>query len=358
MTSPSDREAYELQDAAPAWRRLERGVGLVVVLLVAGVMAAPMIRPGAPESASPPPAAADTPVVSIEHGTLQTPMEAGSPPEIAADDGMARLMRLSAIYLALIFLGGLLLMREQRCLLDLAWWTAPAMPAPAWGLWTVGKVIGVLALGQILLAHAYRTAAGSGGRIPWEIVLALIVLLYALLAVRACGRAAYAQLGLNADALLSRAWLSLRAYLAFIPVFVIVSLLSHILMLWITTWFDAGFPAEAQPVVRDLTNPQTPQATRLLLVAYAAFGAPLTEEVLIRGLLYGGLRRHCSWPAAVLISSAVFGMLHFDGYRFLPLAALGILLAVLRERTRSLTVPVCVHALHNSLMLVILYGAV
>lgn len=77
---------------------------------------------------------------------------------------------------------------------------------------------------------------------------------------------------------------------------------------------------------------------------------PVCEEILFRGALYGGLRRHMPAALAMLVSGLVFGLLH-DPSVMLPVAALGAVLAWVYERTGSLKVPCLVHVLQNGVTL-------
>jgi len=93
-------------------------------------------------------------------------------------------------------------------------------------------------------------------------------------------------------------------------------------------------------------------------VAFLVFAvvimAPLLEEVLFRGLLLQALRRRMPfWPAALVVT-ALFSALHALQFQdYLPalagIAALGLLLAWLRERSGSLWPPILVHAGFNLL---------
>jgi membrane protease YdiL (CAAX protease family) len=79
--------------------------------------------------------------------------------------------------------------------------------------------------------------------------------------------------------------------------------------------------------------------------------APLAEELFFRGFLYGGLRRY-GVPIAAIVSGLLFGAVHIGGSPIgflVPLAALGIILALLYERTGSLYPPIALHALNNSI---------
>ncbi len=80
--------------------------------------------------------------------------------------------------------------------------------------------------------------------------------------------------------------------------------------------------------------------------------APISEELFFRGFLFGGLRGRLSfWPAA-LISGVFFGLIHLLGGTLAvipPLAAFGVLLAWLYERTGSIGPPILMHALQNAI---------
>jgi sodium transport system permease protein len=73
----------------------------------------------------------------------------------------------------------------------------------------------------------------------------------------------------------------------------------------------------------------------------------LCEEILCRGTLLNGLQRSIGTTGAVLISAFLFASLHLSPYRFLPQMTLGIFLALLALRYRSLWPCVILHAGHN-----------
>ncbi len=75
--------------------------------------------------------------------------------------------------------------------------------------------------------------------------------------------------------------------------------------------------------------------------------APLAEEALFRGLLFGGMAgRWGFWPAA-LLSAAIFGAAHLNLSLWLPLSVAGLLLALVYSRTRSLWASTAAHATLN-----------
>ncbi len=73
---------------------------------------------------------------------------------------------------------------------------------------------------------------------------------------------------------------------------------------------------------------------------------PIGEEMFFRGLVYGTLRR---WgvTAATVLSALLFAAVHQQVVHFLPIALLGVVLALLYERTGSLLPAVIVHAANN-----------
>jgi uncharacterized protein len=89
----------------------------------------------------------------------------------------------------------------------------------------------------------------------------------------------------------------------------------------------------------------------VLLAPIVIVAAPLGEELFFRGFLYQGFRRRFSvWPAAI-ISGTFFGLVHLGGVAFFlivpSLAAVGIGLALVFERRRSLLASMAAHAAFN-----------
>jgi membrane protease YdiL (CAAX protease family) len=89
---------------------------------------------------------------------------------------------------------------------------------------------------------------------------------------------------------------------------------------------------------------------QILLIAIAA---PICEEVCFRGMLFGGLRERMPGVVAALVSGLVFGALHATtGVTAVPpLMILGVLLALLYERTGSIVPGILLHMLNNSIAL-------
>ncbi|HZO60878.1 MAG TPA: type II CAAX endopeptidase family protein [Solirubrobacterales bacterium] len=91
-------------------------------------------------------------------------------------------------------------------------------------------------------------------------------------------------------------------------------------------------------------------ATGVLLIAIA----PIAEEVFFRGFLYQSFRNSFGvWPGAIL-SGLVFGVIHLEFFKLVQLAILGVILALLFEKTRSLWPPIMLHAINNTLAFIYL----
>jgi hypothetical protein len=89
----------------------------------------------------------------------------------------------------------------------------------------------------------------------------------------------------------------------------------------------------------------------------AGIVAPIAEEIVFRGLLYGWLRRYLSATIAVVASAIVFGLAHGIFVLAPALAVQGAILAVVYERSNSLWPPIILHGTFNVTMVAALYAA-
>lgn len=106
---------------------------------------------------------------------------------------------------------------------------------------------------------------------------------------------------------------------------------------------------------------QSGRAGTILVLVLAVIMAPLLEETFFRGMLYRGLRDRLATHGAALIagafggivlSSAVFAMIHPQGLLFAPvLAGLGAGFCVVREWSGSAAPGMIAHALNNGAVL-------
>jgi membrane protease YdiL (CAAX protease family) len=116
-------------------------------------------------------------------------------------------------------------------------------------------------------------------------------------------------------------------------------------------YFFAGPEAQPQPIVDFLAN-NTDPAARWTVVLVGAIAAPVAEEVVFRGCLYGVLRQWWGRFAALVASSAAFALIHAHPASLPALFLLAAALVLLYEATGSLWAPIAAHALFNGLNII------
>ena len=79
--------------------------------------------------------------------------------------------------------------------------------------------------------------------------------------------------------------------------------------------------------------------------------APLVEELIFRGLLYGWIAGRWGTRPAWLISSVVFAAAHFEPAHVVLVLPLGLLFGWLRQRTDSILPSLSAHVLNNAFAL-------
>jgi membrane protease YdiL (CAAX protease family) len=98
-----------------------------------------------------------------------------------------------------------------------------------------------------------------------------------------------------------------------------------------------------------LVDTPLPSAPRQIFIFFLVGGVigPIGEEIFFRGIIFGFFRRWGVY-AAILTSTALFVLPHFDGHH-LPLTQIvgGIVFAIAYEKEKSLMVPIIIHCLGN-----------
>lgn len=172
------------------------------------------------------------------------------------------------------------------------------------------------------------------GTLAQDLALVLGAVLVAAAALG--GRVTGAHFGLRP----ARVWSSVGFVVACYVAFILIS----------AGWVTALGIKDRQNLVVELGT----QDSVLALVAagfLSCIMAPICEELFFRGFLFGALRKH-GLLVATAVSGVAFGLAHVASSPIgfiVPLAALGILMALLYERTGSLYPPMGLHALNNSI---------
>lgn len=106
---------------------------------------------------------------------------------------------------------------------------------------------------------------------------------------------------------------------------------------------DVGFSAIMAP------------AERVIAFIVLAVLAPIVEEVIFRGWLYGKLRNMLSAPWSILIVSLLFGLMHFQWNVSVNVFALSVVLCVLREITGTIYAGILTHMIKNGIAFILLF---
>lgn len=81
---------------------------------------------------------------------------------------------------------------------------------------------------------------------------------------------------------------------------------------------------------------------------------PVAEEIIFRRGIMGSLMESAKWRKyALVISAAVFGIIHFNPVQVICAFALGMFLGWLYQRTHSIVLPILCHILNNTVSTVV-----
>ncbi|MGZ5200559.1 MAG: CPBP family glutamic-type intramembrane protease [Telluria sp.] len=86
------------------------------------------------------------------------------------------------------------------------------------------------------------------------------------------------------------------------------------------------------------------------LLPLAVLLAPLFEEFIFRGLVFGGLRRSMPLAPSMVMSAGLFAIVH-PPVSMLPVFVLGLCTAWVYDRSKGLLAPMLVHAVYNAVVL-------
>ena len=116
------------------------------------------------------------------------------------------------------------------------------------------------------------------------------------------------------------------------------------------------FPEKENELIRIL---QSSRSVVYLVAFVATFTAPLVEEVVYRGVLYSAFQRALGIPAAFLLVTALFALVHIPQYypsysTIFLLTVLSLTLTAIRVRSRNLLPCVILHTLFNGIQSIFL----
>jgi CAAX protease family protein len=110
--------------------------------------------------------------------------------------------------------------------------------------------------------------------------------------------------------------------------------------------------AFGRPVVVDFMLQAYSSAPPILIVLAIVFAAPLFEEIFFRGFLMSALEaRGLPAVTGAVVSAALWAVIHFqyDFYNIVVIFLMGLVLAAVRIKTRSIVPCLVMHALGNAI---------
>lgn len=108
--------------------------------------------------------------------------------------------------------------------------------------------------------------------------------------------------------------------------------------------FEGMFPQSEQNYQEMMESLMKSPITSLIQVCVLA---PVIEEILMREVVLGGLKKSCGTATALLISAALFACLHFNMVQTLSAFVCGIVLGLLYIRTNSVFCCMMAHGGYN-----------
>jgi uncharacterized protein len=207
-----------------------------------------------------------------------------------------------------------------------ATWTVLPALAPAWGATD--------RLASVISAEAYLA-----------LVVALLFAFGGITRVRdrlRLGPAPAAAIGLGLLVWVGCLVAILLVYLVLVPILGPVSALGEELVRVGTDW---GRLPSAGPLLA------------VLIVVRACLLAPLGEELLFRGALFGWLRARLGAAAAITATSVVFALVHQSPVLLPAAFVFGLGMAWVRERTGSTTPTVVAHVVNNVVLVTVAWAA-
>ncbi len=227
----------------------------------------------------------------------------------------------------------------------------PAEPEPPWGLWDVCKLAALWTAGALALhsklffpLDPQRPFAAPGDWIA-EIFVCILLAGATIHIVVAERGGRLRDLGFRGK-LFGGIGIGLTALLVIQP------------FLWLVENLERLATKNQIPVQQILqVIAKTHSGWVLALAAVVAVViAPMSEELLFRGFLQPALRRWTGRWLAIVLSAAFFAAAHMDLYAMPSLLVLGIALAYVYDRTRSLAAPVALHMAFNGLTLLSIFA--
>jgi hypothetical protein len=179
-------------------------------------------------------------------------------------------------------------------------------------------------------------------------ILDVTVITLVIFVVTAIYRQSLSSLGLSLKNWLKAVFVGIVGYITILPTLFLITLVVFSL----ARGLDYQPPHQA---VFDLFLIEQRKAVIVLSTILVAILGPIGEEIFFRGFMYKAIRNRFGVRIGLILSAALFAGLHNNLIGFLPIMALGMLLAYLYEKSGSLIPSITVHIIHNSLIVLFVF---
>ncbi len=205
-----------------------------------------------------------------------------------------------------------------------------------------GKKLAAMADHEGLQLIVFNVANYAGALVGWRLLLPYLLRSWQVGPNLPTGRATRQTIP----------WAEATGY-AFATLLVALPVLTLISLGWTQLLRAIGLPDAPQDLIGLFKEIKSPLVVAGMLLI-ACVGAPIYEELIFRAGIYRYLRQKFGRTPALLVSGFCFASLHGNWAGLLPLAVLGMLLAIVYEVTGSIRVPIMAHGLFNLNTIVII----
>jgi uncharacterized protein len=129
---------------------------------------------------------------------------------------------------------------------------------------------------------------------------------------------------------------------------------------WVVSTLLIGIAAAALEAIGVEPEPQAAQRALevldpfLVVLAVVIIG-PIAEEIFFRGVVFNAWLREGGRRSAFIGSAALFAVIHFSLLSLVPIFVLGLALAWVYDRTRTLVAPIAMHMTVNAISVILAF---
>lgn len=229
-------------------------------------------------------------------------------------------------------------------------------PLVKWGIWDVAKVVilflffgYMIVLTEAFLSRVVPILKTDNFRMIinssiLDILMVVLIIYFAVIQYKE----EIKSLGVSFKNFLKNVFYGVVGYISLVPILMLILIITAIIIN-ITKYVPAK-----QPVV-ELFLKETHTGFLAYSSLFAAIVGPMIEELFFRGFMYAAFKKYIGVWAAMAVTAAIFAALHTHPVGFLPIMALGMLLAYLYEKTGTLVSSITVHIIHNLSMVFLVF---